>query len=238
MTARRDAWLSNIFGQDVYHVRLACGEGGEEPMVVPPGFAYAKVPVSEVALASRLAQAGFRVVDAALTFERQPSPSLPVTHTATAIDVGSEGPPEALLRMAETAFSYSRFHLDPEVPNRIADAVKRAWVQSYHDGKRGERLLVARREGQPVGFLADLALTEGEARVRVIDLLGVDRALRRCGVGRSLVNHFIRTAAADRLRVGTQAANVPSVRLYEEAGFRLAGAQYVFHGHFSEETRI
>ena len=33
------------------------------------------------------------------------------------------------------------------------------------------------------------------------------------------------------LRVGTQAANVPSVRLYEPLGFSLASAAYVLHLH-------
>ena len=33
------------------------------------------------------------------------------------------------------------------------------------------------------------------------------------------------------LRVGTQAANTPSVRLYESLGFRLSQAQFVLHHH-------
>ena len=33
------------------------------------------------------------------------------------------------------------------------------------------------------------------------------------------------------IAVGTQVANLPSVRLYEKLGFRLAAAQYVFHFH-------
>jgi ribosomal protein S18 acetylase RimI-like enzyme len=31
--------------------------------------------------------------------------------------------------------------------------------------------------------------------------------------------------------VGTQAANIPSVRLYESLGFRLRSSQYVLHHH-------
>jgi hypothetical protein len=32
-------------------------------------------------------------------------------------------------------------------------------------------------------------------------------------------------------RVGTQAANAPSVRLYESLGFRFRDAQFVLHHH-------
>jgi RimJ/RimL family protein N-acetyltransferase len=33
------------------------------------------------------------------------------------------------------------------------------------------------------------------------------------------------------MRVGTQIANIPSIRLYEAMGFRLVGAQHILHCH-------
>jgi ribosomal protein S18 acetylase RimI-like enzyme len=142
---------------------------------------------------------------------------------------------DAVLRIAASSFVYSRFHLDPAIPKETAHKVKRAWVNSYIHKMRGERLLVALLDGKPVGFLAVLATPEPG---RVIDLIGVDRAYQGRGVGRALVSFFI-ADSADRyplLRVGTQVANVPSMRLYESLGFRIDETAYVLHAHVNAEA--
>ncbi len=46
-----------------------------------------------------------------------------------------------------------------------------------------------------------------------------------------MIGRAARTMAAAELVVGTQAANTPSVRLYEGLGFRLTSAQLVLHHH-------
>jgi GNAT superfamily N-acetyltransferase len=53
------------------------------------------------------------------------------------------------------------------------------------------------------------------------------------GLGRDLVRFFINhfSGASAGLLVGTQAANAPSMNLYESCGFRAAGAAYVLHRH-------
>jgi GNAT superfamily N-acetyltransferase len=70
----------------------------------------------------------------------------------------------------------------------------------------------------------------------VIDLMGVDRAAQRQGIGGSLVREFIRLAEGrcQVLSVGTQVANEPSMRLYAECGFRPARAAYVLHAHLRD----
>jgi ribosomal protein S18 acetylase RimI-like enzyme len=66
--------------------------------------------------------------------------------------------------------------------------------------------------------------------------MGVDRPEQGQGAGHRLVETFIGESAGgcDRLRVGTQLANIPSIRLYEKCGFRLAASEYVLHAHVRE----
>jgi ribosomal protein S18 acetylase RimI-like enzyme len=148
------------------------------------------------------------------------------------------GEAEAILEIAGTTFRYSRFHLDPEVPDRVANEIKREWMRSYVEGRRGKTTLVALDGDEVVGFLAVIASMRGDESVRRIDLIGVKRGRERQGVGRALVADFIRRYAADhpRLEVGTQVANVPSIRLYESLGFRLDSAAYVLHKHLPART--
>jgi L-amino acid N-acyltransferase YncA len=87
--------------------------------------------------------------------------------------------------------------------------------------------LVATLEGEMVGWAAlspvsRRAVYRGVAEVSVYV---ADRARRR-GVGRALLNTLIERAEAAglwTLQAGIFAENVPSIRLHEEAGFRLVG---------------
>ena len=66
-----------------------------------------------------------------------------------------------------------------------------------------------------VGFLAVIQTPEPHV-MRVIDLIGVDPNAQGRGVGRALVETFVREAygRAARVEVGTQAANASSISRY------------------------
>jgi ribosomal protein S18 acetylase RimI-like enzyme len=228
MDIREDAWLSTVFGYPVFAVEpAAAGELERHVAGLERAFYSARVPVEHPGDMRALEAAGLRVVDVGVTLVRNGAD--PVAHTALDVGLLRAGDPEAVLEIAGTCFRYSRFHLDPLVPPATADKVKREWVASYVTGARGLELLVARDGGTPVGFLAVLA--DGDARV--IDLVGVSVDRQARGVGTALVAAFVERHGpqARELRVGTQIANVPSLRLYARFGFGVTRSEYVLHGH-------
>ena len=182
----------------------------------------------------QLSAAVFYIVDVNVTLERWLT-RLPDRSEPRSIHVREIQPAEyeAVLGIAATCFVYSRFHLDPLIPNDLANAIKRQWINSYCHHQRGEQLLIAARDDRPIGFLAVLATMVQGKVARVIDLIGVDKAHQGQGVGRDLVEFFIHDSVdrANLVRVGTQAANIPSIRLYETCGFKLAETTYVLHAH-------
>jgi ribosomal protein S18 acetylase RimI-like enzyme len=143
---------------------------------------------------------------------------------------------EAVLRIAATCFRYSRFHLDPLIPVAVANRIKHDWILNYIKKQRGEQLWVALHEDRPAGFLAVLSSDSGGRRTRTIDLIGVDGAFQGRGFGASLVAFFLDRYAgeSDYLQVGTQVANIPSMKLYQKFGFAIVRAQYVLHKHVHE----
>ncbi len=181
-----------------------------------------------------MTELGFNVVDVNVTLERTPG-SQSSSSVGNSISVQQATPQdhEDVLNIAANCFVYSRFHLDPLLTQEMANMVKREWVRNYVKGKRGEALLVAKLDGKPVGFLAVLANKDSNGSCRVIDLVGVAPAHQGRGVGRAIVDHFIASSdgLCDSLRVGTQAANIPSLRLYESCGFRVADTTFVLHAH-------
>jgi ribosomal protein S18 acetylase RimI-like enzyme len=219
----RDAWLSDVLGFAVY----AAGSEAELPASGARSLTYAKVDVSDVVAVLAFTARGFAVVDVlvTLTLGAEKAPA----HPDKAVVPAAREHMAALIDIAGRCFRFSRFHLDPKIPDDLADAVKREWVRSYAEGRRGLELLAALEDGVPVGFLAVLA--NGDARV--IDLVGVAPEAQGHGVGRALVSEFVarHKAAAAALRVGTQLANLPSLGLYESLGFRISSASYVLHLH-------
>lgn len=211
---REDGWLSERIGHPVFTV--------DEPDDVPtdgvgPRMYQTRVPVADVARVRGFAVRGFVVVDTTLTLERADVHKVEgeVVHAVPEHR-------EAVVEIARTSFRWSRFHLDPDVPDDVANRIKADWVGSYFDGTRGDELLVALHDGAPAGFLAVLVAADG---ARVIDLVAVAERARGRGLARAL------TTASGATRVGTQAANVAATRLYESMGFSLARAEYALHLH-------
>jgi len=234
MKTMRDNWLTSIFGYDVYGLRYSENAVWDDfDMPSTKAFLYAKVPTRRVDLVRHLSLKDFAVVDVNVTFEVLPSPRCNVIGRGIEIREIAPEHESAILDIAESCFVYSRFHLDSNISNDLANKVKRMWVHNYVTRNRGERLLVVLKGSSPSGFLAELASQDGQRAIRVIDLIGVAKQHQGKGLGRSLVNYLINDCVdkVDAIQAGTQVANIPSMRLYEHCGFRIVRSAYVMHAH-------
>lgn len=243
MRLEADTWLAGIFERPVFKVLLQADETPSpdeyrarlaECVRDQPSFLYARIPTAQPEHVRTLTRSGFDVVDVAVTFDRSLSAVTTREQRDDSIRVREARPADfdATLAVAERCFTYSRFHLDQRVPRSVANRIKREWIDSYCRGRRGERLIIAETNGTISGFLAVLRATVGQKKASVIDLIGVDARFQRRGIGERLVKEFITSASGvDVLRVGTQAANIPSMRLYQKSGFLVAETAYVLHAH-------
>lgn len=232
MDIRRDEWLAGVLRREVYAVSPV---GTTDDAAVIRAHAegrhamyFARVAPDRVDQVRALATAGFYVVDTNITLRRGQSGAIIDRGADIIVSDATERDHGAALDIAESAFRYSRFHLDPLLTKAEADRIKREWVRSYVEGRRGERLMVARQDGEVVGFNAVLA----SGRVRTIDLIAVRVDAQGRGVGSAMIAAFLSSYPdAERFEVGTQAANVRSLALYEHFGFRIARTQLVMHLH-------
>lgn len=240
-----DRWLSDVLERPVFAVRIDPGDDRavavrsvkQHAVGRPAGFYFVRLPSIDVAGAGHLTSGGFRIVEARLGFSR-PIDGLAPDGDAAAAQGVSVGRFEAswkedVLDIAGSCFQYSRFHVDPGVGRTPADRVKREWIRSYVERRRGDSLFVACDDGKPVGFAAMLLNDRGPRPAASIDLIGVHRDAQGRGIGRRLI-HAAAAAYAPTcatLEVGTQACNIPSIRLYERLGFRVADSAFMLHLH-------
>jgi GNAT superfamily N-acetyltransferase len=250
MKIEADVWLAAIIGHDVLKVSVDAGEvaGGVDTGTgwetlsshisgQARGTYYAKVDVTRIDIVKQLGELGFYVVDVNVTFglnKAKASPRIqPQPGFRCQIGEAPAGQHEQVLEIARSCFRFSRFHLDPRIPLEIANQIKHDWILNYLLQKRGERLWVATVDGRAVGFLAVIAGNDAGRAYRAIDLIGVAPAYQGQGIGQALVAFFVDfyKDRSDFLQVGTQIANLPSLRLYPKFGFSLVKSAYVMHLH-------
>jgi ribosomal protein S18 acetylase RimI-like enzyme len=229
---REDVWLGEQLGRPAFTVEadaeLDADALAEHDRAHGGAFYQAKMPLDAIDRIARLSALGFYFVDANLQIERPPGPPPAVRSQVT---VGRIRPDQraAVLGLAERSFNYDRFHLDPAIASEAANRIKRAWVESYIEGRRGDWVLVAEAEGRPVGFLCMLTPI-------VMDLMAVDPDMRGGGAAGAMTAQAITDAGeGEPMRLGTQAANVGATRLYERLGFLVRSAQAVMHRHAPAE---
>lgn len=193
-------------------------------------FFAVKVATDDVAPVETLTRAGFSVADVGVTLAHDGAVTESHPAEGVTVDVAVPGDEDAIVGVAGRCFSYSRFHADRRIGAGRADLVKREWVRNSCRG-RAATVYVARRAGHVAGFLAVMSRDGGNEAA--IDLIGVDEAHQGQGVGRALSARFIREwrGRTGRLVVGTQAANIPALRLYESLGFRVSETSYALHAH-------
>jgi ribosomal protein S18 acetylase RimI-like enzyme len=227
----RDDFLTGIVGRTVLHVALP-PQGCDDAMVETiraaqrqPAFLYAKLPTNSLAAVGQLEELGFHVVDTSVTFER------PIAGNPTAPASTRRARPDdrdAVMALAARSFAYSRLHLDPAIPRHVADRSRAEWAGNFFAGKRGDHMMVGAMDGELAGFAQLLGPDNG---VLTIDLIGVAEPFRCRGIAGRLIAAAGAVAGTRTLRVGTQIANTPSLRLYETLGFRITATHYVLHYH-------
>lgn len=245
MTPHEDAWLAGIAGHPVF--RVDTGRATSRPALEALGdhiagqrraMYYVKVPTTEIGTVRGFGALGFSVVDVNVTFAMSTDRAALASDPPAGVEIADVrvDQHDDVLRIAGSCFRFDRFHLDPDISDATADRIKREWIANYLRKARGEHLLVASLDGRVSGFLAVLAGEVDGRATRVIDLVGVDTTRQRRGLGRALVADFVDRyrRECDELRVGTQAANVPSLALYEQMGFTISRTDYVLHLHIGD----
>lgn len=231
----KDQWLTGQIKITTFSVIVqpAADDNGHKELnrilKLSPVFVYAKCPVSNTQAVAMLEAKNFLLIDTNLTLKKMISRKVESSKTdnfrlASAVDE------KEVTAIARRNFSFSRFHLDCAFNRIKANAVKAAWTKAYFSGKRGDVMIVAQYDGRIAGFLQ--LLIDKSQKSLIIDLIAVDKPFQGKGIASSMItfaeNKFCNLKY---IRVGTQIANLPSLKLYESSGFRIDSANYVLHYH-------
>lgn len=190
-------------------------------------FIYAKVPTHDIRSTRFLENKGFYLVDTNVTFEGSVSPGRDKTDSY-AMRLALKKDEKEVSEIARNSFIYSRFHLDPAFPAKVADQIKSEWVRNFFKGKRGDAMVIALQGKSIMGFL-QLFCNNG---ILTIDQIAVSEKHQRRGIAVSMILYAQEHCKGIKsIRVGTQISNIPAMRLYEKLGLKVSGTSYVLHYH-------
>lgn len=233
----KDNWLSEFIGKDTFKINVDDTlinqkdnffKGQLEKLQGSRIFIYSKVPTDRLSHVHYLEKSGFKLIDTNIKLNRFSDVHQNVKFSDNcSIRLTEPGDKEKVAKLAENNFRFSRFHLDPEIDNNIANLVKCNWVENYYNGKRDDKMVVACVSKKVAGFL----LLIKKDKILTIDLIAVDARHQRRKIASDMINYTILNFDFSELQVGTQVGNIPSIRLYEKLGFRMIGSEYVFHFH-------
>lgn len=233
----KDDWLSEIIGRDTYKLVVDESLVARTKNFFPKWleqfkglkiFIHSKIPTNQLSYAHFLEKSGFNLIDTNVRLNKL-SELRKNSKLANNCKLRFTKPEDKkqVVNLAKNNFRFSRFHLDPLIDNSIADCIKGKWVENYYRGKRGDNLIVATVAEKIAGFL----LLIKDNQKLIIDLIAVDSKYRGQKIASDMIIYAESLIKCTELMVGTQMTNIPSIRLYENLGFKMFSSEYVFHFH-------
>lgn len=228
-----DPWLSKQMRRPCYQLRYSRTLTDDiyralSDLLATEAFITAKVNSEDIRTIVQLEAVGFYLVDTAVTLEAEILSDVPLS-TVTVREARTEDQ-LAIEELARRSFGFTRFHLDPSVDPKIANEIKAQWAGNFFRGARGDFMVVSEHAGEICGFCQ--LLLHDEKKTLTIDLIAVEQTRRGIGAATAMVLFKPSSCGPlTRRRVTTQVANIPSLRLYEKAGYRVAQSHYVLHAH-------
>lgn len=196
---------------------------------------YALSDSNDAAGVRNLEDAGARVVDVRMTFERELRDVPPVLGAPAR--ASNEGDIAALRELAAISHTSSRFWADEHFSRSRCAELYATWIEKSCRGW-ADRVLVADADGKPAGYLSCHLRADRRGE---IGLVAVAPFAQGRGLGGTLLDSALAWFAAqgcEHVTVVTQGRNAGAQRLYQSRGFLTASVQVWHHLWFeADETR-
>ena len=185
-----------------------------------------RISAEQVDLVTKFQRLGFIVIENLITLNSRLKKSED-NFFPPEIRQANEKDESILRQLAANAFSFDRFHKDPEINPALADKLKSDWIANALNG-RSDIVFVYEVAKKIVGFNACLL----SGNTASIDLIAVDPRFQGRGVGKQLVSTSQKYYSnfAERMSVGTQSSNISSMHLYHALGFSVSKSEFTLHG--------
>jgi GNAT superfamily N-acetyltransferase len=230
----KDVFITEHLGKPAYSLKVhsevaskEISECIENEIGNGAAFVQSKIDTHQVKLLWELEKAGFCLADTNLQLALKAAHSKGISESPIS-RIARDGDIDAVRDIAGKAFRYSRFHMDPFIPGKTANVIKEEWACNFFKGNRGDAMVVAEKNKEIAGFLLLLK----NKRQLIIDLIAVDSKHRGKGYAKEMIAFSLHILPSFPVMItGTQAANLISLKMYQNMGFKVVSSSYVLHRH-------
>jgi ribosomal protein S18 acetylase RimI-like enzyme len=195
---------------------------------------FLRHPLSDSRTIIALSKVGWFLTDILLTFHRKLENSLSLEFKRDLqirVREAHKEDSNSISNLARKSFSISHFHSDPNFPHTLSSELYAKWSISSLS-EPFSKIFIAEDKDRICGFImCSVKSLMNKVSYGVIDLIAVDQDKQRMGIGKLLLTEALKwfSSKVNSVFVGTQAANIPAVRLYETFGFKLVESEATFH---------
>ncbi|WP_165064787.1 GNAT family N-acetyltransferase [Paludisphaera rhizosphaerae] len=239
LTAESLAWDTAHFGLSIARIQIGCDDSGLGQALTSARrdgleLVYVFTPPEFSMPNDLLARFDGLKVDERVVF----SIDLEVPHSDVASsdslhlsEAPCREPSPALIELAVAAGEYSRFAVDPRIPEDRFRRLYEVWIARSCLREAADVVFVAE---EPVTNPEPLGLITASVRdgTGVIGLVAVSPTARRRGVGRAMmsrVQEWLAARGVKRSSVVTQEANGPACSLYRSCGYSPIQRETIYH---------
>jgi hypothetical protein len=193
---------------------------------------------ADTATQALLIAAGFLPVDFSILAQIQPLKPEPLPKHRFPIRPAESGDHVAILRIAESAFVFGRYHGDPRFPGYLANRRYMQWVRCALDsGVPDDHVLVLGRPNTVLGFM-NVVIRDGNADLR---LGAVDPENEIGFAGFALYAETLRTVhrlGAHSASAKIAAANTRVMNVCASLGCRFSSPETTLHWHAPNSSHL
>lgn len=227
------AWDTDFFGRRIARVdEKVFGPGSASDILARArdeavDCLYLLVDAGDSEAVRTAEKAGFQLVDVRVTRERR-APDGKARGLPPEIGLYQETDIEALCAIARESHGDSRFYQDSSFSRSRCDDLYETWIRNACEGAAAA-VVVARSEERAVGYVT---CEHPEPDLGNLGLVAVAADQAGQGYGARMVEGalgWLASEGCERIRVVTQARNIPASRLYESNGFKTISVENSYH---------
>lgn len=232
-------WDSEVFGRPVAAIsRIDLKAGGSvsadfdvfRNWVHAQGFdlVSCRLPHARLDISMLLEQHGFRFIEMVLHPVLRQVGQYSVAETGLQVEAAADSDLPALIDIAQRAFGFERYHADPRIDSRLADARYGRWVRNSVGHARQLLLKICEAE-RIVGMFV---VEQGPHQSAYWHLTAVHPDCQGQGLGHKIwmavIGHH-QAQGIDRIRTTIAARNARALNLYAKLDFRFDEPEMTFH---------
>lgn len=238
--ARETPWDSAVFGSivvsiDKFHVMNELGALRDfKGFLVwldanSVGLVSCRLPQQNLIESMVLEAHNFRFVEMVLHPYTTNLHLLELAGDTLEVQTAKDGDLTNLMEIARTAFSNERFHLDPRIPNGVADKRYVQWVRSCLNHPTQKLLRISERD-ETIG----LFITQESLTLKKVEwlLTAISPSLQGLGYGKRVwrtMLSFYQSKGTQTISTTISARNSRVLNLYSQLQFRFGDPEMTFH---------